>query len=201
MWLFLNDTVFFILGIEVYSAVAVTATHFEKVKCKCSLFMHYCLISKIDHGQSWNYIIFWEKSISFIKSGLSVCTRMPDVSMMNYSVKALTCYVQITRTVSSLSVWRRYKFVRKKGPVQNVFGSVDWCWVYFFFLEKRREQKVLKGISFSWQQLLRTELAFQMTFQRCRRHSTKSSWSYRNGLCRKNKHLVEEEQSSEKKEP
>lgn len=69
----------------------------------------------------------------------------------------------------------------------------------FFFLEKRREQKVLKGISFSWQQLLRTELAFQMTFQRCRRHSTESSWSYRNGLCRKNKHLVEEEQSSGKK--
>lgn len=67
------------------------------------------------------------------------------------------------------------------------------------FLEKRSEQKVLKGISLSWQRLLRTELAFQMTFQCCRRHSTKSSWSYRNRLCRKNKHLVEEEQSSGKK--
>lgn len=82
------------------------------------------------------------------------------------------------------------KFCRGCGVMLGIFFFL------FFFLEKRREQKVLKGISFSWQQLLRTELAFQMTFQRCRRHSTKSSWSYRNGLCRKNKHLAGEEQSS-----
>lgn len=70
---------------------------------------------------------------------------------------------------------------------------------FFLFYGKEKRNKVLKGISFSWQRLLRTKLAFQMTFQRCRRHPARSSWSYRNGRCRKNKHLVEEEQSSGKK--
>lgn len=141
--------------------------------------MHWHLISKIDAGQTENE------------------GRLPVVSMMNCSTKSLTCYVEITRMMSSLSVWRMYKFIWKPGMVENILGflGID----VGDFLEKRSEQKVLKGISFSWQQLLRTELAFQMTFQRCRRHSTKSSWSYRNRLCRKNKHLVEEEQSSEKK--
>lgn len=98
----------------------------------------------------------------------------------------------------------------KCGGGTSLFGRKRCGRKYFegrefmlgIFLEKRREQNVLKGISFSWQLLLRTELAFQMTFQRCRRHSTRSSWSYRNGRRRKNKHLVEEEQSSgREKEP
>lgn len=116
---------------------------------------------------------------------------------MNCSRESLTRYVEITQMMSSLSVWRMYKFIWKQGAAEHFWEllGID----VGEFLERRGEQKVLKGISFSWQQLLRTELAFQMTFQCCRRHSAKSSWSYRNGLCRKNKHLVEEEQSSKKR--
>lgn len=141
--------------------------------------MHCYLITKIDAGQTENE------------------ATLPGVSMINCRIKSLTRYVEIARMMSSLSVWRMYKFIWKPGTVENFLRVVGID--VGEFLEKRREQKVLKGISFSWQQLLRTELAFQLTFQRCRRHSTKSSWSYRNRLCRKNKHLVEEEQSSEKK--
>lgn len=129
------------------------------------------------------------------------------VSMMNRCVETLTCYVGITCMMSGLSVWRRHEFVWKKGSVRKFEGLAGLMWGYFIFFlrggggeRKRKEQKVLKGISFSWQQLLRTELAFQMTFQRCRRHSTESSPSYRNGLCRKNKHLAEEEQSARQAE-
>lgn len=136
-----------------------------------------------------------------MKSWLSGRFRLPVVSMMNCSVKKsdMLCSNN-TDGVKPVSVEVVQVCLEKKKRcgTKKFLGGCGLM-LGIFFLEERREQKVLKGISFSWQQLLRTELAFQMTFQRCRRHSTESSRSYRNGLCRKNKHLVEEEQSSEKK--
>lgn len=131
-----------------------------------------------------------------MKSWLFGRIRLPVVNMMNFCNSDMLCWNN-TDDFKPVS----YEEVQVCLGERCRKRAVDWSWdfFYFFFWKREEKQKVLKCISFSWQQLLRTKLAFQMTFQRCRRHPAKSSWSYGDGRCRKNKHLVEEEQSSGKK--
>lgn len=114
------------------------------------------------------------------------------ISCQDFWVKTLPCFVQLTR----------FQACRCGGGTSLLeercrTGLFSELWIFFSPLFFNREKhKVLNCISFSWLQLPGQNWLYKWLFQRCQRHSAKSSWSYRNRHRRKNKHLGGEEQRS-----